>query len=143
MTKFTLFLFLFLLNLLFCYGDTETYLGPKYSPLTFCHWNLNRLTAHDSIITFLIQAYITQHNYDIKCLSKTFLHSSFQSDDDRILIHRYNLIRSDHPNDSKRVGLCIYFEEHIPLNKCDDLCVLDKCLVTEIYSQSKTKQINS
>lgn len=103
---------------MFCYGDTETYPGPKYSPLTFCHWNLNRLTAHDSIITFLIQAYITHHNYDIICLSKTFLHSSFQSDDDRILIHRYNLIRSDHPSDSKRVGLCIYFEEHIPLNKC-------------------------
>ena len=47
------------------------------------------------------------------------------------------LIRSDHPSDSKRVGVCIYYKEHIPLIKCDDLCTLDNCLVTEIRSQNE------
>ena len=35
-------------------------------------------------------------------LPETFLNSSIQNDDDRISIDGYNLIRSDHPSDSKR-----------------------------------------
>ena len=68
-------------------------------------------------------------------LSETFLNSSIQSDDDKIKIDGYNLIRSDHPSDSKIGGVCIYYKEHIPLIKRDDLSTLDNCLVTEIHSQ--------
>ena len=107
------------------------------SPLPFCHWNLNGLTAHNSIKILLLQAYITQHNYDIICLSKTFLNSSVETNDDRISIDGYNLIRADHPSDSKRGGVCIYYKEHIPLIKRDDICTLDNCLVTEIRSQGE------
>ena len=109
----------------------------KYSSLTFCHWNLNGLTAHDSIEILLLQAYVTLHNYDIICLSETFLNSSIDSSDTSILIDGYSLIRSDHPNDLKRGGVCIYYKEHIPLIKRDDICTLDNCLVTEIRSKSE------
>ena len=136
-TKITIFLFLCTLNLLIQCGDIETNPGPKYSSLQFCHWNLNGITAHHSIKISLLQAYITQRNYDIICLSETFLNSSIQSDDDKIKIDGYNLIRSDHPSDSKRGGVCIYYKEHIPLIKRDDLCTLDNCLVTEIRSQNE------
>ena len=95
-------------------------------------WNLSGLTAHDSIKISLLQAYIIQNNYDIICLSETFLNSSIQTNDDRISIDGYNLIRADHPSDSKRGGVCIYYKEHIPLIKRDDICTLDNCLVTEI-----------
>ena len=44
----TVFLLFFIQNLLSCCGDIEENPGPRYSSLTFCHWNLNRLTAHDS-----------------------------------------------------------------------------------------------
>ena len=40
-------------NLLFHCGDTEANPGPKYLSLTFCHWNLNSLTAHHLSETFL------------------------------------------------------------------------------------------
>ena len=60
MTKIAIFLFLCLPNLLFRCGDIEVNRGPKYSFLTFCHWNLNGLTAHDSIKISLLQAYVTQ-----------------------------------------------------------------------------------
>ena len=40
--------------------------GPKYSSLAFCHWNLNGLTAHDSMEILLHQAYITHHNCGIR-----------------------------------------------------------------------------
>ena len=96
-------------NLLFCCGDIETNPGPKYSSFTFCNWNLNGLTAHDSIKISLIQAYITQHNYDIICLSKTFQNSSIENNDDRISVDGYNLIRAEHPSDSKAMIHCETF----------------------------------
>ena len=66
---------------------------------------------------------------------ETFLNSSIETNDDRISIDGYNLIRADHPSDSKRGGVCIYYREHISLIKRDDICTLDNCLVTEIRWQ--------
>ena len=59
------------------------------------------------------------------------------SDDNRIKIDGYSLIRSDHPSDSKKGGVCIYYKEHIPLILQDDINTLDNCLVTEIRSQNE------
>ena len=125
MVKVIILLSFCLPNLLLCCGDIEKNPGPKYSSLKFCHWNLNGLTAHDSIKISLLQAYIIQNNYDIICLSETFLNSSIQTNDDRISIDGYNLIRADHPSDSKRGGVCIYYKEHIPPIKRDGICTLD------------------
>ena len=47
-------------------------------------------------------------------------------------IEGYNLLRADHPSNKKREGVCMYFKEHIPIIKRDDLCTLKECLVTEI-----------
>ena len=124
-------------NLLLCCVDIEKNPCPKYSSLKFCRWNLSGLTAHDSIKISLLRAYIIQNNYDIICLSETFLNSSIQTNDDRISIDGYNLIRADHPSDSKRGGVCIYYKEHIPLIKREDICTLDNCLVTEIRSEGE------
>ena len=137
MTKIAVFSLFCVQNLLFHCGDIEAHPGPKYSSLTFCHWNLNSLTAHDSIKIFLLQAYITQHNYDVICLLETFLISSIETNNDRILIDGYNLIIEDHPSDFKRGGVCVYYKEHIPLIKRDDICTLHNCLVTEIRSQGE------
>ena len=82
--KTALFLGICIPSLLFRCGNIEKNPGPKYSSLTFCHWNLNGLTAHDSIKISLLQAYITQHNYDAIYLSETFLNSSIDTSDTRI-----------------------------------------------------------
>ena len=37
----------------------------------------------------------------------------------------------------KRGGVCIYYKEHIPLIKRDNICTLDNCFVTEIRSQGE------
>ena len=74
-----------------------------YSSLRFCNWNLNGRIAHDCIKITLIQANITDQNFDIVCLSETFLNSSIQNDDHKLKIDGYNLIRSDHPSDSKKM----------------------------------------
>ena len=95
MVKITLFLTLCISNLLMQCGDIEVNPGSKYSSLTFCHLNLNNLTAHDNIKISLLQAYVTQYNSDIISISGTFLNFSIQNDDDRIKIDGCNLIRSD------------------------------------------------
>ena len=110
MTKIAIFLLFCLRNLLFRCGDVEANPCPKYSSLTFCHWNLNGLTAHNSIKISLLQVHITQHNYDIICLSETFLNSSIETNDSRISIDGYNLIRAAHPSDSKRGGGHIHYK---------------------------------
>ena len=65
-------------------------------------------------------------------LTEIFVNSSIDSSDTRISVDGYNLIRSDRPSNSKRGGVCIYYKEHIPLTKRDDICILDNCLATEI-----------
>ena len=123
--------------MLYCCGDIEINPGPKRSSLTFCHWNLNGVAAHEFIKVSLLKGYITERNFDIICLSETFLNSSLDSEDDRLKIEGYNLIRSDHPSDSKKGGVCVYYKEHIPLVRRDDLCTLSNCLVTEIRLENK------
>ena len=105
MVKTITFLSLCVSNLLMQCGGIKVNPGPKYSSFTFCHWNLNSLTAHDNIKILLLQAYVTQHDCDIICLSKTVLNSSIQNDDDGIKIDGCNLIRSNHPSDSKKGGV--------------------------------------
>ena len=39
-------------------------------------------------------------------------------------IERYNLLRREHPNDNKRGGVCMYFQEHLPILRREDLCNL-------------------
>ena len=63
---------------------------------------------------------------------RQFLDSSVDNDDDdRISIPGYNLLREDHPSNTKR-GVCIYYKDHLPIIKRNDLCQLHECLVTEL-----------
>ena len=41
-------------------------------------------------------------------------------------------MRADHPSNKKRGGVCIYYKEHLPVIKRDELCNLNECLVLEI-----------
>ena len=66
---------------------------------------------------------------------ETFLNSSIQTSDNRILIDGYHLTKADHLSNSERGRVCIYYKDHIPLIKRDDICTLDHWLVTEIRLQ--------
>ena len=119
--------------LLLLSGDIETNPGPKRSSnIKFCHWNLNGLAAHDFIKVPLVEAFITSNNFDLVCLSETFLDSTIPNDDVNIQINAYSLLRADHPNNIKRGGVCIYFKESLPLIRRNDLTNIKDCIVTEI-----------
>ena len=63
----------------------------------------------------LLNFYIAIHKFDRICPSETYLDSSTTSDDDNLTISGYNLIRSDHPSNNKRGGVCICYKNFLPL----------------------------
>ena len=120
--------------LLLLSGDIETNPGPDpgyLSSFSFCHWNLNSITAHNFIKMSLLQAYNTINRFDIICLSETYLDNSYHTDDDQLTFPGYNLIRADNPNNIKRGGVCIYHRDSLPV-KVINLNILNECLVCEL-----------
>ena len=57
--------------------------------------------------------YILSHKFDITCLSETYLDSIVPLDDGNLAIYKYNLIRSDHPSNTKRGGVYLYFKSYL------------------------------
>ena len=83
--------------------------GPKPNSchsFSICHWNLNSLTAHNYLKISLLRAYVTIKKFDIE----TILDSSNLSDDDNFNLPGYNVVRADHPSNTKKGGVCIYFK---------------------------------
>ena len=69
---------------------------------------LNSIAAHNFAIIDLLQAYNTIHQYDMFCLSESYLDASVSSDNDNLNINGYKLIRADHPGNIKRGGgVCV------------------------------------
>ena len=47
------------------------------------------------------------------------------------------MIRSDHPSDTKRGCVCIFYKEHLPFVWRRDITFLDECIVGEIKKNNK------
>ena len=100
------------------YGDVESNPGPKKQhQISFCHWNLNGLAAHNFSKVSLLQAISVSKNHNLICLSETFSGPSIDSSDERITIEGCNLLHADHPSNKKRGGVCISYKEHLPVIK--------------------------
>ena len=119
-------------------GDIETNPGQKkQSSLKFFHWNLYELEAPDFIKLQLIGTYIATNNFDIVCLSETFLNSSIPNDENRINIAGYSLLRADHPSNTKKGGVCVYYKDFLLLIRKYDITDLKECLVMEITVENE------
>ena len=88
------------------------------------------------IFRSLIEAYNTHHNFDIICLSETFLDSSSADDNPRLNLKDFTMIRVDNSDNCKRAGVSIYFKEHLAGHPVRSLN-LNECLVLEINIQNK------
>ena len=121
-------------------GDVEANPEPKNSAsecLSICHWNLNSISAHDYSKLFLLKAYISVQKFDIICLSETYLDSLVPLDDDNLVISGYNLIRSDHPSNTKRGGVYLYYKNYLPLRVLN-ISYLKECLNFELKIGDKS-----
>ena len=126
-------------------GDVETHLGlqsKRCQEFSICHWNLDSITTHSFIKASLLKAYITIYNYDVICLSERYLDSSIPSDDENLEIPSYDLIRAEHPSNSKLGGVCVYYRNSQPL-KILDIFYLQKRIVFELKIGNKSCKIVS
>ena len=62
----------------------------------------------------LLSAYTSVDKFDIICLSETYLNSKIPSDDKNLEMPGYKLVREDHPSNSKRGGICVYYKSSLP-----------------------------
>ena len=90
----------------------------------------------------LLKAYIAIYNYDVICLSETYLDSSIPSDDNNLEIPGYDLIRAEHPSNSKRGGGCVYYRKSLLL-KILDIFYLQESIVFELKTGNKSCKILS
>ena len=118
--------------ILLTHDDVETNPGPKKSHLHFCcHWNVNSLIAHNMLKVSLLEAYNTVHKYDFICISETCFDSLGESEDDDLRINGYKSIQIDHPLNTKRGGVCMYYKESLVV-KMINISYLQECLLCEV-----------
>ena len=115
-------------------GDVKENSGPRCNLnqwFSIYHWNLNSITAPSYLKTSLLRAYISLHNLDLVCISKTYLDSTTALDDENLAITGYNLLRPNHASNSKRGGVCVYYESPLAM-RLIDVHYLQECLIFEI-----------
>ena len=119
-------------------GDVETNPGPqsrRSQEFSICHWNLNSIAT-------LLKTHITIDINDVICLSEAYLGSSIPSDDNDLEMPGYDLIRADHPSNSRRRGVCVFYRNSLPL-KILDIFYLLECIVFELNTGNKFWKIVS
>ena len=70
------------------------------------------------------------------CLSETFLDSSIPSNDERLNMKEYKLIRADNPSDSKKGGVAIYYKEFLAVRPVE-VKSLNECVIFEVSIKNK------
>ena len=63
----------------------------------------------------MLKAYNIAHKYDAICISESYLDSTVLLDDNSLSLNGYNLTRTDHPDNVKRGGVCMYYKEVLSL----------------------------
>ena len=108
---------------------------PKAS-LSICYWNLNSISAHNYVKLSLLRAYLAFQKFNIICLSETCLNSSNSHADETLEISGYSLVPSDHPLNSKRGGVCIYYKNYLHL-RFFSVSYLSECIDLKIMIRNK------
>ena len=110
-------------------GDTDKKRGLKHNPnqsFSICHY----------LTISLLRAYVSLHNFDVVCISETYLDSSpAKNDDTNIEIAGYNLSRADHA--SCRGGFCVYYKSSLAL-RLINVHYLQECLIFKILIGGKS-----
>ena len=76
-------------------------------------------------------AYLSVHKFETVCLSETFLNSEILTDEENLQIPSYITARVDHPSNTKRCGVCVYYKTSLPL-KVLDVKYLRECINIEL-----------
>ena len=115
-------------------GDIET--KPSPEALSFCCWNLNRITAYDFVGVSLVEAYNSLCNTDIIGIAETHLDSI--ADEDRLALVGNSFYKANSPQNAKRGGVGLYAKDSIPCKHRLYLANLPDCIMSEIHLNKKS-----
>ena len=86
----------------------------------------------------LLAAYNSALNYDLICLTETFLDSTV--DLNNLSINGYNLLRANHLDHVKRGGVYLYYRKNITLQLVDTPYI-EQCILCETNIQNATGSV--
>ena len=69
---------------------------------------INNIHPHSFVTVSLLKANVSINIFEIIRVSEKYFVSSITLDKDNFKILGYELIRADHPSNSKRGGVCVY-----------------------------------
>ena len=128
------------LLLLICASDIELNPWPRKNNISynfsFYYWNLNSIAAHNFSKLSLLEACNVQHKFDMICLSETFLDSSIPTNDEKLNMKGYKLIRADKPRYGKKGGVGIYYKEFLAVFPVE-VKNLNECVIFEVSIKNK------
>ena len=133
------------LCLLLLAGDIESNPGPREreNTLSICHWNLNSVWVDNFLKIAQISAFLSVHKFDIFCIGESYLDLSIDDKDNRLKIDNYEILRCDHPSNSKKGGVYLYYRDNLSIVEKPELTTLDECLVCEVRSRAKKLILSS
>ena len=108
-------------------------------PLNFCHWNLGGLPTDNFLKKFLLQAFLCVNDFDIVILGETHLTSNVTNND--IEIDGYSFERCDHPDDTPRGGIGVYYKSTLPCIFKPELTKLSESLVFQVKVGAKNASL--
>ena len=120
-------------------GDIEPNPGLKPNScqsFSICHWHLNSISVHNFIKLSLLKPYIAIHKFDVVCLSELILTLASQM---MMTVWKFpviNYLESDHPSNTKRGGVCIYYRNALLL-KILGIHYLQECINFKIMIGGK------
>ena len=103
--------------------------------LSCCHWNVNSLVAQNLSKITQLEAYNSLYKHDFICISETYFDSSILEGDSSFQLDGYKVIRADHPSNTKRGGVCIYYKELLSVRALN-LTNLNECIICEVSIQN-------
>ena len=83
-----------------------------------------------------MEAYNLQHRFDMICLSETFLDSFIPTNDERLNMKGYKLIRAGNPSDSKKDGVHICYKGFLAI-RLVKVKNLNECVIFEVTIKNK------
>ena len=85
--------------------------------------------------TTQLEAFNSLYKHDFICISKTYFNSSILEWDSSFQLDGYKVIRVDHPSNTKRGGVCIYYEELLSIWALN-VTNLSECIICEVSLQN-------
>ena len=96
------------------------------------------------LYTYFLQILLVQHGdietnsvykHDFVCISRMFFDPSVQEGDKNIQLDGYNLLRADHPSNSKQGGVCILYKKTLGVCIVKSLS-FNECIICEVSIQN-------